>query len=361
MSLFDSEDFAEHEQVVFCRDGCSGLSAIIAIHDTTLGPAVGGCRMRRYAFEDDAIRDALRLSRAMTYKNAMAELPLGGGKSVILGDPSSDKSEALLRAFGRCVDALGGRYVVAEDMGIGVRDIEIVARETRHVAGVSNRGGAGGDPSPFTAQGVLIGMRVAVEHRLGRSALDGLRVAVQGVGAVGAHLCRLLHEENAELIVADRNPAAAAAAVAAFGARAVHPEDLLAEEMDVFAPCALGGVLDDAATCALRASIVAGAANNQLAQPKHGDRLAERGVLFVPDYVINAGGMLNVAAELAGDYEPDAVMESIAAIAERLRGILREADAKGVAPFRIADARVREKLDAARLGRSAPDAECGTR
>jgi leucine dehydrogenase len=348
VNLFDSQDFADHDQVSFCRDRSSGLFAIIAIHDVTLGPAVGGCRMWPYASEEDALRDALRLSRGMTYKNVMAELPHGGGKSVILGDPRRDKSEALLRAFGRFVESLGGRYIAAEDVGISVRDMEVMGSETRYVAGVSNRSGAGGDPSPFTAQGVFAALRVAVEHRLQRSSLDGLRVAVQGVGSVGTQLCRLLHEQGAELVVADVNAQAVAQAVAGFGARAVRPEDILSEKVDAFAPCALGGVLNDESVSKLAASLVVGSANNQLTRPRHGDELARRGVLYAPDYVVNAGGIINVAAEIAGDYDPDVVLERVERIGERLRGILCEAQIRGEAPFRVADAMARAKLEAAR-------------
>ncbi len=350
MSIFEAEDFADHDQVSFCRDRSAGLFAIIAIHDVTLGPAAGGCRMWPYASEEEAIRDALRLSRGMTYKNVMAELPHGGGKSVILGDPRTDKSEALLRAFGRFVESLGGRYIAAEDVGMTADDMDIVAGETHHVAG-SNRSRASGDPSPFTAHGVFAALRVAVEHQLQRSSLEGLRVALQGVGSVGMHLCRLLHEQGAELVVADVDPEAVAEAVARFGARAVGPEDIYAEDVDVFAPCALGAVLDDESVAKLRASLVVGAANNQLARPHHGDELARRGVLYAPDYVVNAGGIINVAAEIAGDYDPDAVLERAERIGERLREILCQAQIKGEAPFRVADAMAHEKLEAARAGR----------
>ncbi|HEY5658006.1 MAG TPA: Glu/Leu/Phe/Val dehydrogenase dimerization domain-containing protein [Myxococcota bacterium] len=356
MSIFDSQDFADHEQVFFCRDRGAGLSAIVAIHDSTLGPAVGGCRMWPYATEDDAVRDALRLSRAMTYKNAMADLPHGGGKSVILGDPQRDKSEALLRAFGRAIEGLGGHYIAAEDVGISVRDIEIMGRETRHVAGVSNRNRASGDPSPFTAQGVFAALRVAVEHRLERASLEGLCVAIQGVGSVGMQLCGLLHEAGVELVVTDVNPQAVAEAVSRFGARAVRPEDIYTEPVDAFSPCALGAVLNDETVPKLGAWLVVGSANNQLARPRHGDELASRGVLYAPDYVVNAGGIINVAAEIAGDYDPDVVLEHVERIGERLRGILREAQIKGEAPFRVADAMAREKLEAARAARHATDA-----
>jgi leucine dehydrogenase len=351
VAIFDSREFAEHDEVCFYRDRRSGLSSIVAIHDTTLGPAVGGCRMWPYHSEEDAVRDALRLSRGMTYKNALADLPFGGGKSVILGDSRNDKSEALLLAFGRFIEGLGGRYIAAEDVGLSVRDLEVVSRETRYVAGLAHGQGGGGDPGPFTAQGVLVSIRVAVEHRLGRSSLEGVRVAVQGVGNVGMHLCRALHQEHAELVVADLNAEAVAAAVSQFGARAVHPEDLLSEDVDVFAPCAMGAVLGDTAVRELHAKVVVGSANNQLARPHHGDELWRRDVLYAPDYVANAGGVINVASELSGEYEPDVVMDRVEAIGERLRGILVAAETKGQAPFRVADAMAREKIEVARAAR----------
>jgi leucine dehydrogenase len=352
LSIFEAEDFADHDQVSFCRDRGAGLFAIIAIHDVTLGPAAGGARMWPYASEAEATRDALRLSRGMTYKNVMADLPHGGGKAVILGDPRTDKSEALLRAFGRFIDALGGRYIAAEDVGMTAGDMDIMASETRHVAGVSNGRGASGDPSPFTAHGVFAALRVAVQHQLQRESLEGLRVAVQGVGSVGMYLCQLLHAQGATLVVSDVNPEAVAEAVARFGARAVRPEDIYAEDVDVFAPCALGAVLNDETLAKLRASLVVGAANNQLARPHHGDELARRGVLYTPDYVVNAGGIINVAAEIAGDYDADVVLERAEKIGERLREILCEAKRKGEAPFRVADAMAREKLEAARAAQS---------
>jgi len=348
MTVFEAPEFAEHDEVVFCRDSRSGLRAIIAIHDTAFGPAVGGCRMWPYETETEAIRDALRLSRGMSYKSAMAGLPLGGGKSVIIGDPRRDKTEALLRAFGRCIDRLGGRYVAAEDVGLSVEDIETIGLETRHVAGLSMSRGASGDPSPLTACGVYEGMRAAVRHRLGREGLGGLRIAVQGLGHVGMRLCEHLHQEGAELLVADLDAGAVEAAVRAFGAKAVPADLILAQEVDVVAPCALGAVLDDESIPRLRARVIAGAANNQLAEERHGVELAERGILYAPDYVINAGGIINVAGEVCGDYDLARSMERVAAIADTLHAIFDEARRRGEATSRVADRIARARLEAAR-------------
>jgi leucine dehydrogenase len=348
MTQMETRDFEDFEQVQFCRDRQTGLSTIIAIHDTSLGPAAGGCRMWPYTSESEALRDVLRLARGMSLKSAMAELPLGGGKSVILGDPRHQKSPELLRAFGRFVESLGGRYLVAEDVGITVRDVEVIAGETRYAAGLSRGAGSSGDPSPLTAQGVHAGIRAAVAHRLGREDLRGLRVAVQGVGAVGFALCRMLHAEGASLVVADVSCQAVARAVECFGARALAPDEIVAADVDVFAPCALGAVIDDTSLPRIRAVIVAGSANNQLAEARHGDALHARGILYAPDYVINAGGIVNVACELAGSYDPDEALELVARIGPRLSALFAEADAKGEPPSRVADRMARARLAAAR-------------
>jgi leucine dehydrogenase len=301
-----------------------------------------------YESEQDAIRDVLRLSRAMTYKNAMADLPLGGGKAVILCDPRRAKSERLLRAFGRFVESLGGRYITAEDVGVSVADMEIVARETRHVAGRSLGRAAGGDPSPFTARGVLLGIGAAIRHRLGRESLAGLRVAVQGVGHVGLHLCRLLYEKGADLFVSDVDRTAVERAVTETGAKAVSAADIFREDVDVFAPCALGAALNDRTIRLLRAKIVAGAANNQLAEPRHAMALAERDVLYAPDYVINAGGIINVAEEISGHYELARVLGRVERIGETLTRVFRRASESGEDTASVADAMAREKIEAAR-------------
>lgn len=296
------EKLAEHryEQLVFCHDKATGLRAIVALHDTTLGPALGGCRMYPYATEEEAIVDVLRLARGMTYKAAASGLNLGGGKSVILGDPSSDKSEELFRSFGRYLETLGGRYIVAEDVGTSTEDMENIRIETSHVVGVDVTHGGSGDPSPFTALGVLQGMRACVEEVFGTASLEGKTVAVQGLGHVGGSLCSLLDREGASLIVTDVNQKAVEQAVVKFGAKAVGPDEILSIPCDIFAPCALGAVINDESLPKLRCSIIAGSANNVLHEARHGQELVERDILYAPDYVINAGGLINVADELEG-------------------------------------------------------------
>src|SRR5918997_989122 len=300
MHIFEKLSEFRYEQLVFCHDKATGLRAIIAIHDTTLGPALGGCRMWPYNTEDEAVTDVLRLARGMTYKAAVSGLNLGGGKSVIIGDPHKDKSEALFRSLGRYVETLGGRYIVAEDVGISTGDINYIQVETSHVVGVDVTYGGSGDPSPFTALGVLQGMRACAEEVFGTTSLEGRTVAVQGLGHVGPHLCRLLHKEGARLMVTDLTTDAVEQVVREFGAKAVEPDEILSLPCDVLAPCALGAVLNDETLPRLRCQIVAGSANNVLADSRHGGALTEHGILYAPDYVINAGGLINVADELEG-------------------------------------------------------------
>ena len=332
------------EQILRCRDPETGLQAVIAVHDTTLGPAMGGCRMWRYASDDEALADAQRLARGMTCKAALAGLPLGGGKAVIIGDPGRDKSPALFRAFGRAVDHLRGTYITGEDVGTSVADMGAVRRETRHVAGLAS---GSGDPSPMTALGVLHGIRAAVRHRYGADTLDGLTVAVQGLGHVGHRLCGLLHEAGARLVVSDVVTERVERAADAFGARAVGPDAIAAAEAEVFAPCALGGAVDRATRTRLRARVVAGAANNQLASPEDGVALHRAGVLYAPDYVINAGGLISVAQDIlhrGAPYDRAAVEGAVAGIGDRLDMIF-EAGARGARPpEQIADAMARERL-----------------
>jgi leucine dehydrogenase len=332
--VFAAPDFADHEQVVFCRDAAAGLKAVIAVHSTVRGPALGGCRIYPYPDEAAAVTDALRLARGMTYKAAMAELPFGGGKAVIIADPKRDKTERLLLAFGRAVDRLGGRYITAEDSGSTVADVEIVRRATRHVVGIAE--GGAGDPSPATAWGVFHGIRAAVHHRLRRDDLAGLRVAVQGLGAVGRHLCALLHEAGAALTVADVDAAAAQRAVREFGATAVPAAAIYDQDVDVFAPCALGAVVNDETLPRLRASIIAGSANNQLARPEHGRALAARSVLYAPDYVINAGGIIFIAHE-GPAFDRAAAFRHVARIHDTLLSVFDRADREGVATSDAAD------------------------
>ena len=345
MPIFTHPEFDAHEEVAFCFDEASGLKAVIAIHDTARGPAVGGCRMWPYVDEAEALTDALRLSRGMTYKSALAELPFGGGKAVILGDPHKDKSEALFLAMGRFVESLGGRYITAEDVGISVEDVEIMERVTKHVAGT--RSGGAGDPSPSTAYGVLVGIRAAVAHRLGRNSLDGVRVAVQGLGHVGTHLCRFLKEAGAKLTVTDIDRAAVERAETEFDARAVAPEEIYGADGDVFSPCALGAVINDQTIPRLKAPIVAGSANNQLAEPRHGAELRARGLLYAPDYVINAGGIINISHE-GPDYDKKAAIDHVAKIHDTLREIFARADADGMPTSEAADHIAEERIKAVR-------------
>jgi len=315
MSVFKHHEFDGHEQVVFCNDPESGLRAIIAIHNTNRGPALGGCRMWDYQSEDEALTDVLRLSKGMTYKSALAGLDLGGGKSVIIGDSRKHKNEQLLRAMGVFIDSLGGRYIGAEDVGIGVPDVEIMAKETSYVSGT--RAGGAGDPSPATAYGVFVGIKAAVKHKLGRDDVCGIRVAVQGIGAVGYHLCQYLKKEGAELIVTDINAKAVDRAKAELAAKVVGLDEIYSADVDVFAPCALGAAINDETLPQLKASIVAGSANNQLAEPRHGLILAEKGILYAPDYVINAGGVIHISHEGAG-YDHDAAVAHVGRIHETL-------------------------------------------
>ena len=326
MELFDTIYQSGHEQIVFCHNRDVNLRAIIAIHDTTLGPALGGTRMWPYANEEEALRDALRLSRGMTYKNAVAGLKFGGGKSVILADDGAPKSSELFHAFGRAVENLNGRYITAEDVGCSVEDMRQVNEVTGFVSGLPRSGeAAGGDPSPLTALGVFQGIEAAVESRLGADSLQGIRVAVQGVGHVGLHLCRLLHEAGAILTVSDVNRDNLQLTCDELPVTEIAPADLLYADVDVLAPCALGNILTSQTIPRLKATIVAGAANNQLATEEDGARLADRDILYAPDYVINAGGIINVAREYYGGSSEEEVRTEIGGIPERLRQIFEEA------------------------------------
>ena len=351
MNVFAHHDFDHHEQIVFCNDAATGLKAIIAIHSTALGPALGGSRMFAYPDEQAALTDVLRLSRGMSYKAAMAGLPLGGGKSVIIGDPRKDKTPALMRAFGDAVERLGGRYITAEDSGTSVPDMQAVAERTRHVSGVAEkpdgRGGLrSGDPSPQTARGCFVGLKAAVGHRLGRNGgadLAGLSVAVQGVGNVGFDLARRLTEAGATVYACDVYTPNLERAVAELGVFALAPEALMDQPVDVFAPCALGGALNRDTLPRLQAAIVAGAANNQLSGPEIDLALQERGVLYAPDYVLNAGGLIDVADERDG-FDPARVEARINGIGATLREIFQRADAEGRPTQQVADRIARERI-----------------
>lgn len=347
MSVFEARDFDHHETVAFFDDKASGLRAIIAIHSTALGAACGGVRMYPYADGDAALTDALRLSRGMSYKSAMANLPLGGGKAVILGDPLRDKSEARLLAFADAVNALGGRYISAMDVGMTQRDMPVIARGTPHVAGYDQPGKTGGDSGPLTALGVFMGLKAAVKHALGANTTKGLTVAVQGLGKVGMDLARRLHEEGAALIVADVDATATRRAAEAFGAKIASPETIVTVPCDVLSPNALGAILDDTSIAALKARVVAGGANNQLAEARHGALLRERDVLYAPDYVINGGGIIRVAGQIFSWNDSD-IEARVMAIADTLDEIFRRADADNLPTSVIADRIAEERMAAGR-------------
>lgn len=313
MSIFSCPEFADHEQVAFATDAVTGLRAIVALHNTRLGPAIGGCRMWPYGSEEAALTDVLRLSKGMTNKAVMAGLPLGGGKAVIVGDPRTDKSPALMRAMGTAVERLGGRFIIAEDVGTTVEDTAEFRQTTAHVVGLPVHLGGSGDPSPTTAYGCLVGIRACAGYLWSRRDLDGLRVALQGLGNVGWNLASLLAEADARLTVCDADPSRARRAAERFGAEAVDPEAIYDADVDIFAPCALGAVVDEGTVGRLKAKVVAGAANNQLAHPTDADRLSARGILYAPDYVINAGGLIRVASERDG-FDQDWVDRKVAAI-----------------------------------------------
>ena len=336
-----------HEQVAFCYDKVSGLKAIIAVHDTTLGPGLGGCRMWPYRSEEDALTDVLRLSRGMTYKNAIMGLDLGGGKAVIIGDPRKDKTEGLFRAFGKFVQSLGGRYITAEDVGIDAYDMSIVASETDFVAGLPE---TSGDPSPATAFGVYRGMKACCRVVFGDDSLRGRRVAVQGVGHVGRWLVKHLVEEGADVTVTDIFDDVVQPVVREYGVRAVKPGEIYDVDCDVFSPCALGAVINDETVQRLKCKIVAGAANNQLKEPRHGVMLEERGILYAPDFVINGGGVTNVADEFnRGGYNRERAYARVARIYDTLLKVFETARTRGIPTYQAADIMAEERINS--LGR----------
>ena len=351
MTAFWTEpDFDDHELVQLVRDRKSGLTAIIALHSTHLGPAAGGTRFWHYADPKDAMRDALRLSRGMSYKNAMAGLPMGGGKAVILAGRDSVKTPEMLAAFGDAVDALGGRYVTAEDVGIGEADMVAVSKRTEFVSGlpVAGEDAAGGDPGPFTAMGIYHGIKAAVQHKLGKDSVKGVHVANQGTGSVGGGVARLLAKDGAKLTLSDINERRAETLAEELGAETAAPDAVMSVSCDVFSPNALGAILDDEGIARLDTPIVAGGANNQLARGHHGKMLADRGILYAPDYVINAGGIISVTLEYLcrrhGDpCDINEVRKRIALIPGRLVEIWRESDSSGVSPDVVAD-RMAQKL-----------------
>ncbi len=334
-----------YERVVRCDDPASGLKALISVHDTTLGPALGGMRMWAYLSDHEALTDVNRLSKGMTYKSAVAETGLGGGKSVIIGNAKTDKSEALFRAMGRFVNHLGGLYTTAEDVGTNVDDMVTVRKETKHVTGLPREMNSSGDPSPYTAIGVYHGIRACVEHTLKTSEIKGVRIAVQGAGNVARYLCGHLRKAGAELIVTDIVPEKAKLVAEEHGAKLVAPEDIYDAECDVYCPCALGATINDDTVPRLKCRIVAGAANNQCLTVEHGDRLRERGILYAPDFVINAGGIINVSVELErGGYNEERARTKVNNIYGAVKDIIATGEREQIATNRAAILLAERKL-----------------
>ncbi|BES70436.1 Glu/Leu/Phe/Val dehydrogenase dimerization domain-containing protein [Marinobacter nanhaiticus D15-8W] len=348
MNVFSHPEFDNHEHLSFFCDPETGLKAIIAIHNTSRGPALGGCRMFPYASDEEALRDVLRLSRGMTYKSALANLDLGGGKSVIIGDPRKHKTEALMESMGRFLEQLGGQYIAAEDSGTSVPDLKVMGRHTAHVAGIKEHLGfdglpSNGDPSPATAYGTYVGLRMAVKHGLGRSDLEGLKVAVQGIGNVGYRLARHLKDAGAKLWVYDIHKDQMDRAVDELGATPVSAEEILTLPVDVVAPCALGAVLNDSSIPRIQARVVAGAANNQLERPEHDAALQKRGILYAPDFVINAGGIIDVFHERT-DHDHHKVRAHVESIATTLDEIFTRASREGLPTGTIANLLAEERF-----------------
>lgn len=337
--IFNEVNFDDHEQVVFVSEAKSGLKGIIAVHNTNLGPAMGGCRMWNYASEALAVNDVLRLSRGMTYKNAVAGLPIGGGKSVLIGNPKTDKTPALFEALGEALERLGGRYITAEDVGTSPQDMAHVATQTRYVAGL----GSSGDPSPYTALGCFVGAQAAVKHHFKRDTMDGLTVALQGLGHVGFDYARRLHAAGAKLVVADIDEVALERARAEFGAQVVGVDAIYDVEADIYAPCALGATLNPHTLSRLRVKIVAGGANNQLATDEVGDMLRQKKVLYAPDFVLNAGGIIKVCYEYLKKPEAD-VEAHVREISSTLAEIFARADREGRSTAVVADELARSRF-----------------
>ena len=343
--IFETLDTFGHEQVVFCHNKDAGLKAIIAIHNTVLGPALGGTRMWPYKTEADALNDVLRLSRGMTYKNAVAGLNIGGAKGVIIGDPATDKSEALFRSFGKFVDSLGGRYITAEDVGIDVNDMEYVYRETEFVTGVHQVHGGSGDPSPFTAYGALQGLMATLNKRFGDEEVGKYSYAVQGVGHVGMEFVKLLRERGAKVFVTDINKDSVQRAVDEFGCEAVALDDIYDVDADVYSPTALGGTVNEKTLPRLKCKIICGAANNQLATDEMGIEVANKGILYAPDYAVNAGGLMNVSLEIDG-YNRERAMRMMRTIYYNLGRIFEIAKRDNIPTYKAADRMAEERINA---------------
>ena len=344
MNIFSKMKEYDYEQLVFCQDKSTGLKAIIAIHDTTLGPALGGTRICEYETDEEAIEDALRLAKGMTYKNAALGLNLGGGKAVILGDPKKIKSEALFRAFGRFVEGLNGRYITGEDMNATQQDASYINCETDYIVGLET---GSGNPSPVTAYGVFKGIQAAVNEIYGSDDLTGRTIAIQGLGAVGRLLAERLHEAGAKLYVTTRDRAKIDKAVAELGATAVGLDEIFDVECDVFSPCARGAVINDKTIEQFKCKIIAGAANNQLAESKHGDMLEEKGILYVPDYIINAGGVINIIDDISGrEYNRENALKNTAKIYDACKKVFEIAKRDNVPTYKAADIMAEERIAA---------------
>jgi leucine dehydrogenase len=346
MDLFSKMEEYDYEQLILCQDKNTGLKAIIAIHDTTLGPALGGTRICEYESDEDAIEDALRLARGMTYKNAAAGLNLGGGKAVIIGDPKKIKSEALFRAFGRFVEGLNGRYITGEDMNATQQDASYINCETDYIVGLET---GSGNPSPVTAYGVFKGIQAAVNEVFGSDDLTGKTVAIQGLGAVGRRLAERLHEAGAKLYVTTRDKAKIDKAVAELNATAVGPDEIYGVECDVFSPCARGAIINDKTIEKFKCKIIAGAANNQLAESRHGDMLHEKGILYVPDYIINSGGVINIIDDISGrEYNRENAMKNTARIYDACKKVFEIAKRDNIPTHKAADIMAEERIAAVR-------------
>lgn len=348
MKLLEYMEKYEYEKLVYCQDKNSGLKAIICIHDTSLGPALGGTRMWNYSNEEEALIDVLRLARGMTYKAAAAGLNLGGGKAVIIGDPQKDKSEELFRVLGRFIQSLNGRYITAEDVGTSIKDMEWIHMETDYVTGLSLEDGFSGDPSPMTARGVLNGMKAVASEVYGSDSLQRKTVAVQGLGNVGYNLCRYLSEEGAHLIVTDIDKQNVKRVRDEFNAEAVEPQDIYGVKAEIFAPCALGGVINDETIPRFKFDIIAGSANNVLKEERHGEEIHAREILYAPDYVINAGGLINIADELEG-YNYGRAVKRVEGIYDNIAKIIELAKRENIPTYKAANHMAEERIR--RIGR----------
>jgi len=347
MPIFSHLEF-NHEQVLFCHDSAVGLKAIIALHSSALGPAAGGCRMHPYESVDDALTDVLRLSKGMSFKNAVAGLPLGGGKSVIIADPKSANKAALLRAFSHHVQALNGRYWTAIDIGVGPKDADLLAENCDFIFARASQYEDEFNPSLFTSLGGFVGIRAVAKHALGRDDLGGVRVAIQGVGQTGADLCRQLHEVGAKLFVADVNESAVQSMVSRYGARAVATDAIHAQDVDIFAPCAMGGIINDNTLSEINAKAICGLANNQLAEPQHGIALQKRGITYVPDYVVNAGGMMGASTVIFDTPSRESSHRRILGLYDTILSILMAADKACRPSSEIADEMAKKLISEAK-------------